>query len=184
MKRCNWGDNELMIDYHDNEWGKVTKDEQVLFEFLILESAQAGLNWLTILKKREGYREAYDGFDYKKIAKYDDAKTEELRQNPAIIRNRLKIASSVQNAKMFLRVQEEFGSFYAYLWGFVDNKQIINHAKKMEDVPVSTELSDRISKDMKKRGFRFIGTTIIYSYLQAVGVIDDHLISCFCHGEG
>jgi len=183
MQRCGWGDHELMIKYHDTEWGKIVKDDTVLYEFLVLESAQAGLNWLTVLKKREGYRKAYDNFDYTKVAQYNDSKVEELKNNPDIIRNRLKIESSINNAQRFMEVQKEFGSFYKYLCGFVDNKQIVNHWEKMEDVPASTELSDMISKDMKKRGFRFVGTTIIYAYLQAVGVVNDHLISCFCHGQ-
>ena len=183
MQRCNWGEHELMIKYHDTEWGKITKDDTVLFEFLILESAQAGLNWLTVLKKREGYRKAYDNFDYRKVAEYDEKKIEELKNNPEIIRNRLKIESSVNNAQRFLEVQEEFGSFYNYLWSFVDGKKIVNHWENQSEVPASTPLSDKISKDLKKRGFRFVGTTIVYSYLQAVGVVDDHIVSCFCHGD-
>lgn len=178
MKRCNWAENELMLEYHDKEWGKETTNETVLFEFLVLESAQAGLNWLTILKKREGYREAYDNFDVAKVACYDDNKKEELRQNPAIIRNRLKINASVENAKTFLLVQKEFGSFHEYMWHFVAHKQIVNNWVNEEDIPASTSLSDKISKDMKKRGFKFIGTTIIYSYLQAIGVINDHVMHC------
>ncbi len=181
MQRCNWGEHELMIKYHDTEWGKIMKDDTVLFEFLVLESAQAGLNWLTVLKKREGYRKAYDNFDYRKVAEYDEKKIEELKNNPEIIRNRLKIESSVNNAQRFLEVQEEFGSFYNYLWSFVDGKQIVNHWENQSEVPASTPLSDKISKDLKKRGFRFVGTTIVYSYLQAVGVVDDHIVSCFCH---
>ena len=184
MQRCGWGNHELMITYHDTEWGKITKDETELFEFLVLESAQAGLNWLTVLKKREGYRKAYDNFDYKKIALYDDKKIEELKGNPEIIRNRLKIESSVNNAQRFIEVQNEFGSFYNYLWSFVDGKQIINHWKTQSEVPASTPLSDKISKDLKKRGFRFVGTTIVYSYLQAVGLVNDHLVSCFCYEHG
>lgn len=178
MNRCGWAEHELSIKYHDNEWGKITKDETVLYEFLVLESAQAGLNWLTILKKREGYRKAYDDFDYYKMAQYGERKIEQLKNNPEIIRNRLKIESSINNARRFIDVQNEFGSFYNYLWAFVDNKQIVNSWEKLEDMPASTSLSDKISKDMKKHGFRFVGTTIIYSYLQAVGVINDHLTSC------
>lgn len=150
----------------------------MLYEFLVLESAQAGLNWLTILKKREGYRKAYDNFDYNKVAEYDEVKIEELKNNPEIIRNRLKIESSINNARRFIEIQNEFGSFYEYLWAFVNNKQVVNSWERMEDMPASTPLSDKISKDMKKRGFRFVGTTIIYSYLQAVGIINDHLDSC------
>ena len=178
MQRCGWTQHELSIKYHDEEWGKITKDETVLYEFLVLESAQAGLNWLTILKKREGYRRAYDNFDYYKVAEYDEKKIEELKNNPEIIRNRLKIESSINNAIRFIEIQNEFGSFYNYLWAFVDSKQIVNRWERLEDVPVSATLSDQISKDMKKRGFRFVGTTIIYSYLQAVGVINDHFICC------
>ena len=178
MARCGWANHELSIKYHDEEWGKITKDDTVLFEFLILEGAQAGLNWLTILKKREGYRKAFDNFDYKKVAEYTEDKMEQLREDAGIIRNRLKIQSAVTNARCFIEVQNEFGSFYNYLWGFVDGKQVVNSWVQLQDTPVSTELSDRISKDLKKRGFKFVGTTIIYSYLQAVGVINDHLLSC------
>ncbi|MEX1376167.1 MAG: DNA-3-methyladenine glycosylase I [Eubacteriales bacterium] len=178
MNRCGWANHELSIKYHDEEWGKIATDDTVLYEFLILEGAQAGLNWLTILKKREGYRKAFDNFDYKKVAEYDEAKMEELRNNPEIIRNRLKIHSAVTNARHFIEVQNEFGSFYKYLWSFVDGKQVVNSWERMDEMPVSTELSDRISKDLKKRGFKFVGTTIVYSYLQAIGVINDHLLSC------
>ena len=182
MKRCDWCiGNELYEKYHDEEWGKIVYDDRILFEFLILESAQAGLNWLTILKKRENYRESYDNFDYNTVAEYREKKFEELMNNKGIVRNRLKIRASINNAGRFLEVQNEFGSFYRYLWNFVEGKQIINRAEKLEDVPIKTELSDKISKDMKKRGFKFIGTTIIYAYLQAVGVIDDHLEGCMAN---
>lgn len=182
MKRCDWCiGNELYEKYHDEEWGKVVHDDRALFEFLILESAQAGLNWLTILKKRENYRAAYDNFDYNMVAEYDEEKFEELMNNKGIVRNRLKIRASINNAGRFLEVQNEFGSFYRYLWNFGEGKQIINRVEKLEDVPAKTELSDAISKDMKKRGFKFIGTTIIYAYLQAVGVIDDHLKGCMAN---
>jgi DNA-3-methyladenine glycosylase I len=179
MKRCEWcTEDKIYVDYHDNEWGKITTDERELFEFLILESFQAGLSWLTILKKRENFRIAFDNFDYKKIAKYDENKFEELMADKNIIRNKLKIRAAINNASKFMEVQSEFGSFYNYLWNFVDGKQIINRPKNMEEFPTKSELSDRISKDMKKRGFKFIGTTIIYSYLEAVGVIDDHMEGC------
>ena len=182
MKRCEWCiGNQLYEKYHDEEWGKIVYDDRTLFEFLILESAQAGLNWLTILKKRENYREAYDNFDYNMVAEYREEKFEELMNNKGIVRNRLKIRASINNAERFLEVQNEFGSFYRYLWNFVEGKQIINRVEKLEGVPVKTELSDKISKDMKKRGFKFIGTTIIYAYLQAVGVIDDHLEGCMAN---
>ncbi|MEI6856986.1 DNA-3-methyladenine glycosylase I [Psychrilyobacter sp.] len=182
MKRCDWCiGNELYEKYHDEEWGGVVYDDRVLFEFLILESAQAGLNWLTILKKRENYRLAYDDFDYRIITGYGEEKFEELMNNKGIVRNKLKIRASINNAIRFMEVQNEFGSFYNYLWNFVEGKQIINRVEKLEDVPAKTELSDAISKDMKKRGFKFIGTTIIYAYLQAVGVVDDHLKGCMAN---
>lgn len=178
MKRCDWASNEILKKYHDEEWGKITSDEKVLYEFLVLESAQAGLNWLTILKKREGYRISYDGFDYEKVANYDEDKIKELLNNPDIIRNKLKVNASINNAKKFIEVQKEYGSFYNYLWSFVDGKQIVNMWSNDREVPASTQLSDKVSKDMKKRGFKFIGTTIIYSYLQAVGIINDHVMDC------
>ena len=182
MKRCDWCiGNELYEKYHDEEWGKVVYDDRVLFEFLVLESAQAGLNWLTILKKRENYRKAYDNFDYNMVAEYDEEKFDELMNNKGIVRNKLKIRASINNAGRFMEVQNEFGSFYNYLWSFTDGNQILNRVKKSEDLPAKTELSDIISKDMKKRGFKFIGTTIIYAYLQAVGVIDDHLEGCMAN---
>ncbi|MCT4631442.1 MAG: DNA-3-methyladenine glycosylase I [Firmicutes bacterium] len=180
IMKCKWASNEILEKYHDEEWGKVTKDEKVLYEFLVLESAQAGLNWLTILKKREGYRKSYDDFDYIKVSKYDEAKIQELLSNPEIVRNKLKVRASVNNAQKFIEIQKEFGSFYNYIWSFVDGEQVINTWKEDSEVPASTELSDRLSKDMKKRGFKFVGTTIMYSYLQAVGVINDHIIDCEC----
>ena len=180
MKRCEWcTDDKVYMDYHDNEWGKVTTDECELFEFLILESFQAGLSWLTILKKRGNFRRAFDNFDYKKIVEYDDKKFQELMEDKGIIRNKLKIKAAINNASKFMEIQNEFGSFYNYLWKFVDGNQIINRPRNMEEFPTRSELSDKISGDMKKRGFKFIGTTIIYSYLEAVGVIDDHMEECF-----
>ncbi len=181
-KRCSWANpqNELYLKYHDEEWGIPVHDDRVLFEFLVLEWAQAGLSWETVLKKRENYRAAFDNFDYEKIALYWEEKIEELLQNKWIIRNKLKVRSAIKNAKIFIQMREEFGSFSDYLWGYVDNKQIVNTPKNMSEVPVSTELSDTVSKDLKRRGMSFVGTTIIYAYLQAVGVIDDHTVDCFC----
>lgn len=182
VKRCDWVklDEPLYVKYHDEEWGKPVFDDKTLFEFLILEGAQAGLSWLTILKRREGYRKAFDNFNVKKVAEYDEKKVEQLIQNEEIIRNRRKIESAIKNAKAFIKIQEEFGSFSNYIWGFVDGKPIINHWKDIKEMPAKTELSDKISKDLKKRGFNFVGSVIIYSYLQAVGIIDDHLEDCFC----
>ncbi len=178
--RCGWcGDDELYVAYHDEEWARPVHNDRVLFEFLILEGAQAGLSWITILRKRENYRKALDGFDVKKIARYTPAKIARLLKNPGIVRNRLKLASAVTNAKAFLAVQREFGSFDNYLWGFVKGKAIVNRPRSMKNVPAQTALSDRISKDLKKRGFKFVGSTIIYAYLQAVGVVNDHLQSCY-----
>jgi len=180
--RCSWANpnNELYLKYHDEEWWVPVYDDTVLFEFLILEWAQAGLSWETVLKKRENYRAAFDQFDYKRIAQYDDKKIEELLQNEWIIRNKLKVNSAIKNAKAFLQIQDEYGSFSDYLWGYVDGKQIVNYPKTLSEVPVSTELSDAISKDLKKRGMSFVGTTIMYAYLQAIGVVDDHSVDCFC----
>ena len=180
--RCNWVNpqNELYIKYHDEEWGVAVHDDRVLFEFLILEWAQAGLSWETVLKKRENYRKAFDSFDYEKIVKYSEEKVQELLQNEWIIRNKLKVRSTIKNAQAFINIRDEFGSFSEYLWGYVNHQQIINHPKDMSDVPVSTQLSDAISKDLKKRWMSFVGSTIIYAYLQAVWIIDDHTIDCFC----
>nr|MBD3623067.1 DNA-3-methyladenine glycosylase I [Sunxiuqinia sp.] len=184
MKRCDWClKNDLYIEYHDTEWGVPVHDDQLLFEFLLLEGVQAGLSWLTVLRKRENYRQAYDNFDPVKVAAYDDAKLQELLQNEGIIRNRLKVAASVNNAKRFLEVQQEFGSFDQYIWSFVDFKPIVNHFEKLEELPARTELSDKISKDMKSRGFKFVGSTIIYAHMQATGMVNDHLVSCFRHAE-
>lgn len=179
MKRCDWAKNDLAVQYHDTEWGVPLHDDRHLFELLILEGAQAGLSWDTILTRRENYRQAFDNFAVATVAAYDDAKCTELLQNPGIIRNRLKIASAVRNAKCFLAVQAEFGSFDRYLWGFVDNTPVINAWATRADVPASTPLSDTISRDLKRRGFNFVGTTIIYAYLQSTGVVNDHLRSCF-----
>ena len=176
--RCGWAKGEKDILYHDTEWGVPSHEDGYIFEMLILEGFQAGLSWNTILQKRENFRKAFDNFDYKKIAEYDEMKLNELLKNEGIIRNRLKINSTVTNARAFMKIQEEFGSFAKYIWKFTDNKRIINKWKELSEVPATSELSDKISKDLKKRGFKFVGSTIIYSFLQAVGIIDDHLISC------
>lgn len=178
-KRCSWClSTPDYIRYHDEEWGKPQHDDRVLFEFLILEGAQAGLSWLTILNKRDGYRKAFADFDPQKVARYSDAKLEKLMLDAGIVRNRMKIFSARSNAQAFLKVQKEFGSFDAYLWGFVGGKPLINKVRGMGDVPAKTELSDRISKDLLKRGFKFVGSTIIYAYMQAIGMVNDHLASC------
>ncbi|CAN5807688.1 DNA-3-methyladenine glycosylase I [soil metagenome] len=177
--RCDWAKNDLAIEYHDAEWGVPNHDDRKLFEFLILEGAQAGLSWDTVLRKRENYRKAFDDFDYKKIALYDEAKKAELLQNEGIIRNRLKIASAIQNANAFLEIQKEFGSFDKYIWNFVGGKQIVNSWKNLSEVPAKTEISDAISKDLKRRGFNFVGSTIMYAFMQACGLVTDHLVSCF-----
>ncbi|MBT4333507.1 MAG: DNA-3-methyladenine glycosylase I [Candidatus Cloacimonetes bacterium] len=180
MKRCPWGTaDELYIRYHDDEWGVPVYDDKKQFEFLVLESAQAGLSWHTILKKRENFRAAYDGFDVQKVAKYDEDKIVELMQNAGIIRNRRKIESSINNAKLFIEIQKEFGSFCNYIWGFVDGKPLVNGWTDISKIPAKTELSDQLSKDMKKRGFKFLGSIILYSHLQATGLVNDHLKSCF-----
>ena len=176
--RCSWATTDLSIAYHDNEWGVPVHDDRRLFEFLVLEGAQAGLSWETILRKREAYRAAFDGFDPERVARYTPKKIERLMNDPGIIRNRLKILSSVQNAKAFLAVQREFGSFDTYLWGFVNGKPIRNRPKSLADIPAKTALSDTISKDLRKRGFSFVGSTIVYAFLQAVGVVDDHVPGC------
>lgn len=184
MQRCPWcGDNGLYIKYHDEEWGVPVHDEDQHFEFLVLESFQAGLNWLTILRKRENFRKAYDNFDPAKVANYDKIKVAELLNNPGIIRNCRKIEASINNAGRFLEIQKDFGSFDKYIWSFVDNKPIKNEWKDISEVPANTELSSLISNDLKKRGFKFIGTTIIYSYMQAVGVVNDHIKDCFRYNQ-
>lgn len=177
--RCGWASGELYVRYHDEEWGVPVHDDRTLFEFLILEGAQAGLSWSTILNKREHYRAAFDGFDPRVVAGYDRKKTQELLRNEGIVRNRLKIASAVKNAKSFLRVQEEFGSFSRYLWQFVDGRPRVNSWKRLSQVPARTAESDALSKDLKRRGFNFTGSTICYAFMQAVGMVNDHLVSCF-----
>ena len=182
--RCGWcGDDPLYVAYHDEEWGVPVYDDRTLFEFLILEGAQAGLSWSTILKKRAGYREAFDGFDPSKVARYDDRKTAELLANPGIVRNRLKVASAVSNAQAFLEVQEEKGSFSDYIWSFVDGRPIQNSWRSLAEIPGKTPLAEEISKDLKKRGFRFVGPTIVYAHMQATGMVNDHLVDCFRHHE-
>ena len=183
-KRCTWcGDDPLYVKYHDEEWGVPQKDDQTLFEFIILEGAQAGLAWITVLRKREGYRALFDNFDAAKIARYTDKKLDKLLLDPRIIRNRLKVYGARKNAKAFLKIQKEEGSFSNYMWGFVDGKPIQNTPKSMEDVPATSPLSDAISKDMKKRGFTFVGSTILYAHMQACGMINDHTVDCFRHKE-
>ena len=179
MKRCSWPTNELSIRYHDEEWGKPLHDDRRLFEFLILEGAQAGLSWDTILRKREHYRKAFDGFDVNKVARYTDKKIEKLLLDEGIIRNRLKVMAAVSNAKAFLIVQKEFGSFDKYIWSFVGGKPIVNKWKQTSQVPATSKESDVISKDMKTRGFKFVGSTIMYAHMQATGMVNDHLTSCF-----
>ena len=181
--RCPWPTDELYIRYHDEEWGVPVHDDRVLFEFLILEGAQAGLSWRTVLNKRENYRAAFDNFDAEKIARYNEARIAKLLANEGIIRNRLKIRAAVQNAKAFLKVREEFGSFDKYLWRFVDGKPIVNHRKSMKEVPTQTKESDAMSKDLLTRGFKFVGSTICYANMQAVGMVNDHLVTCFRHRE-
>ncbi|WAA13489.1 DNA-3-methyladenine glycosylase I [Fervidibacillus halotolerans] len=182
MNRCSWVTSDpLYIDYHDQEWGNPVFSDQKLFELLLLESAQAGLSWITILKKRESYRKAFDQFDPEKIAQYNEDKIRQLLLNPGIVRNEKKIRSAIQNAKAFLKIQQQFGTFSNYLWNFVDGKPIVNHWESFNQVPTETELSKKISKDLKSRGFSFVGPTIIYSYLQAIGIVNDHEITCFRH---
>lgn len=182
--RCAWvSDDPIYIDYHDKEWGKPIYDDRLLFEFLMLEGAQAGLSWLTILKRRENYRFCFDDFKAEKIANYDAHTYKKLLANPGIIRNRLKIQSVMTNAQAYLSIKQEFRNFSDYIWQFVDGKPIQNHWKSHKEVPANTALSDKMSKDLKKRGFKFVGTTICYAFMQAVGMVNDHLTDCFRHGE-
>lgn len=183
MKRCSWASNELNIPYHDTEWGVPLHGDRGLFEFLILEGAQAGLSWDTILRKRENYRKTFDNFDAVKVAKYTDAKCSKLLLNEGIIRSRLKIASAVSNAKAFLKVQKEFGSFDKYIWEFIGGTPIDGKRKGFGDVPAKTEISDALSKDLKKRGFNFVGSIIMYAFMQATGMVNDHLTTCFRYTE-
>ncbi|MFF2753633.1 DNA-3-methyladenine glycosylase I [Psychrobacillus sp. NPDC058041] len=183
MERCTWvtAKEPLYLEYHDKEWGVPVYDDRLLFEMLCLEGAQAGLSWWTILQKRENYRKAFDNFEAEKIVHYTDEKLQLLREDTGIVRNKLKIQSVVTNAKAFLRIQKEYGSFSNYIWIFVDNKPVINYWKNMKEVPISNEISDNMSKRLKKDGFKFVGGTICYSYMQAVGMVNDHTLECFCH---
>lgn len=182
--RCPWCEkDDLYRNYHDLEWGVPVYNDRVLFEFLILEGVQAGLSWHTVLRKRENYRLAYDDFDFDKVALYNRSKLDELMQNEGLIRNKLKIDASVVNAKCFLEVRKEFGSFSNYIWAFVGGKPMTNQFESLKDVPATTPISDQISKDMKKRGFKFVGSTVIYAHMQATGMVNDHLVSCPRHGE-
>jgi len=183
-KRCTWcGDDPLYMAYHDEEWGKPVYDDATIFEFLILETFQAGLSWITILRKRENFRKAFDDFDYKKIAKYSEKKYDSLLQDAGIIRNKLKIKATITNAQLFIDVQKEFGTFSTYIWGFTNGKPLKNKFKNMSEIPATTELSDKLSKDMKKRGFKFVGSTVIYAYMQATGMVNDHTTDCFRYNE-
>jgi len=181
-KRCPWcGTDPLYQHYHDHVWGVPVHDDPTLFEFLLLEGAQAGLSWITVLRKRENYRKAFDGFDATKIARYTPKKVEKLLQDPGIIRNRLKVESAVSNARAFLETQAEFGSFDRYIWDFVDGRPIVNRFRTLKQVPASTPVAEALSKDLKKRGFRFVGPTIVYAHMQATGMVNDHLVGCHRH---
>ena len=181
---CEWSSNDpLMIEYHDTEWGVPLYDDHKLFEFLILETFQAGLSWKTILHKRENFRAAFDNFDFKKVANYGENKFNELVNNAGIIRNKLKIKAAISNAQAYKKVREEFGSFSAYIWEFTNGKPIVNHFKSLKEIPATSDLSDAISKDLKKRGFKFVGSTVIYAHMQATGMVNDHVVGCFRHGE-
>ncbi|MCS5663587.1 MAG: DNA-3-methyladenine glycosylase I [Flavobacteriales bacterium] len=182
--RCKWSEKDpLYIQYHDTEWGVPLHDEQQLFEFLMLETFQAGLSWITILRKRENFRQAFDNFDYKKIAQYKERKIQALLQDKGIIRNKLKVRAAVSNAQAFLEVQKEFGSFDNYVWAFVNGKPAQNKWISVKELPGKTELSDQLSKELKKRGFKFVGSTIVYAYMQATGMVNDHTVNCFRHKE-
>lgn len=183
-QRCWWcGEDPLYVIYHDEEWGIPVRDDDKLFEFLTLETFQAGLSWITILRKRENFRKAFDEFNYQKIATYSEAKIEQLLQDPGIIRNKLKVRATVSNAKAYIEVQKEFGSFSNYIWSFTEGVPIQNSFKSKEEVPANTPLSDRISADLKKRGFKFVGSTVVYAHMQATGMVNDHLTDCFRHSE-
>ncbi len=183
VKRCQWpGGNELYLEYHDEEWGRPLRDDRGLFEFLTLETMQAGLSWITVLKKRERFKEVFDDFDPKKVASYNQTKIDELLADPGIIRNRMKIEAAINNAQIVLDIPKE-RSFADYIWSYVDNRPIINHFTAHSEVPPSTDLSDKMSKQMKKDGFKFLGTTTVYAFMQAVGMVDDHMTYCFCHTD-
>jgi DNA-3-methyladenine glycosylase I len=182
--RCSWcGEDPLYVTYHDEEWGVPLKDDHALFEFLILETFQAGLSWITVLRKRENFRKAFDNFDYKKIENYTQEKIDSLLQDAGIIRNKLKVHATITNAQAFIEVQNEFGSFSDYIWGFVDGKPIKNKTKELSEIPANTTLSDTISTDLKKRGFKFVGSTVIYAHMQATGMVNDHAMDCFRYNE-
>lgn len=185
IQRCSWVNtsSDLCIEYHDNEWGRAVHNDRKLFEMLILEGAQAGLSWQTVLKKRTAYKLAFDDFDPEIVARYTNEKIQNLLQNPGIIRNKLKIKSAIQNAQVFLDIQNTYGSFDQYIWEFVNNRPIVNRFQNSSDIPVKTALSERISKDLKKRGMNFVGPTIIYAYMQGIGMVNDHLTTCFLHPE-
>jgi len=184
IKRCGWCEGDPLYEaYHDHEWGVPVLDDATLFEFLSLETFQAGLSWITVLRKRNNFREAFDHFDYKKIAQYKDAKVTELMQNAGIIRNQMKIRATITNAREFMKIQDEFGSFSKYIWGFVDGKPIQNEVEDYKKAPATTELSDQLSKDLKKRGFKFVGSTVIYAHMQATGMVNDHQTNCFRYNE-
>jgi DNA-3-methyladenine glycosylase I len=182
--RCGWGIGDSLYEaYHDEEWGVPVYDDDTLFEFLILETFQAGLSWITILRKRENFRKAFDDFDYKKIAKYNQEKIDSLLQDAGIIRNKLKVNATITNAQSFMKIQEEFGSFSKYIWGFVDGKPIKNKFKSLNEMPANTSISDALSKDLKKRGFKFVGSTVVYAHMQATGMVNDHVVGCFRYDE-
>ena len=184
MNRCEWaGKDPLYVEYHDNEWGEPVFEDRKLFEFLILETFQAGLSWITILRKRENFRKAFDNFDYEKIACYGEGKVQELLNDAGIIRNKLKVRATVSNAQAFIKVREEFGTFSKYIWGFVDGNPVVNRFESLSEVPATTDLSNSISKDLKKRGFKFVGSTVVYAHMQATGMVNDHVVTCFRHNE-
>ncbi len=184
MKRCEWATSDpLYIEYHDKEWGVPIHDDGRIFEFLILEGMQAGLSWITILRKRDNFRKAFDNFDPEIVALYDGKKIKALLSDPGIIRNKLKVNAAVTNARAFLKVREEFGTFSRYIWGFTDHGVVVNHWKSMKELPAKTELSETISRDLKKRGFKFVGPTVVYAHMQAAGMVNDHVVDCFRHKE-
>jgi DNA-3-methyladenine glycosylase I len=184
ITRCEWaGTDPLYVRYHDEEWGVPVHDDQRLFEFLVLETFQAGLSWITVLRKRENFRKAFDQFDYQKISRYGEEKYEALLQDSGIIRNKLKIRATISNAKAFIKIQEEYGSFSRYIWSFTNGKPIQNSIKTLKELPAKTPLSDKISKDLKSRGFKFVGSTVIYAHMQATGMVNDHVVNCFRHSE-
>jgi DNA-3-methyladenine glycosylase I len=183
INRCNWAKHKLEIEYHDKEWGVPVHDDRLLFEYFVLDAFQAGLSWLTILKKRNNFKKAFDNFDYEKIAKYNQAKINALLSDEGIIRNKLKVLATINNAKVFMTIQKRYGSFDNYIWQFVDHKPIINKFSKNAQIPANTNISDLMSKDLKNQGFKFVGSTICYSFMQAAGLVNDHLNSCFTHDE-